>query len=280
MTLRQQMDQLVSLGVAELAGISSAAFGKLADGLDDDGVVCVHPDLVAPSLLAPLLRHDAKPGFVVEDMTDLDEFGPIGSVHLPDRPVYLVRGVDGGDDLLDWTPNAALSETLGRGRTQLTISEGLSWLLQDSGRLEANRCFMCVGSRNVTARGVDARTPAIWISRVLDATVLPDATPPRWAGAGPGTTTRGWASPRPRAASDMHRVRHPRVEVDTVGRMSTGEVERTAEQFFDGFPGGLKLYAAVEGSVRDIGDASVHVTKSQIAFRRRKAFAYVSRPGQ
>ena len=56
MTLRQQMDQLVSLGVAELAGISSAAFGKLADGLDDDGVVCVHPDLVAPSLLAPLLR--------------------------------------------------------------------------------------------------------------------------------------------------------------------------------------------------------------------------------
>jgi hypothetical protein len=36
----------------------------------------------------------------------------------------------------------------------------------------------------------------------------------------------------------------------------------------------------MEGSVRDIGDASVHVTKSQIAFRRRKAFAYVWRPGQ
>ena len=62
--------------------------------------------------------------------------------------------------------------------------------------------------------------------------------------------------------------------------MATGEVERTAEQFFDGFPDGLKLYAAVEASVRDIGEASVHVTKSQIAFRRRKAFAYVWRPGQ
>ena len=65
-----------------------------------------------------------------------------------------------------------------------------------------------------------------------------------------------------------------------MGRMSTGEVERTAEQFFDGFPAD-ELYAAVEGSLfADIGDASVHVTKSQIAFRRLKAFAYVSRPGQ
>ena len=62
--------------------------------------------------------------------------------------------------------------------------------------------------------------------------------------------------------------------------MATGEVDRTAEQFFDGFPDGLKLYAAVEASVRDIGEASVHVTKSQIAFRRRKAFAYLWRPGQ
>jgi len=140
-------------------------FRNLADGLDDDGIVCVHPELVAPSPLAPLLSHDGKPGFVVEYMTDLDEFSPIESVHLPDRPVYLVRGVDGGDDLLDWTPNAALPELLGRGRTPLTISEGISWLLQDPGRLAANRCFMCVGSRKFTARGVDARTPAIWISR-------------------------------------------------------------------------------------------------------------------
>ena len=39
--------------------------------------------------------------------------------------------------------------------------------------------------------------------------------------------------------------------------MATGDVERTAEQFFDGFPDGLKLCAAVERAVRDIGDATV-----------------------
>ena len=196
MTLRQQMDRLVSVGVAELAGMTSDAFGELADGLDDDGIVCVHPALVAPSLLAPLLHHDGKPGFVVEDMTDLDEFSPIESVHLPDRPVYLVRGVDGGDDLLDWTPNAALPEILGRGRTPLTISEGISWLLQDPGRLEANRCFMCVGSRKATARGLDARTPAIWISRGTgrDGRARRNAPKVGWCWAGNHHTWLGFGS--------------------------------------------------------------------------------------
>ncbi len=71
-----------------------------------------------------------------------------------------------------------------------------------------------------------------------------------------------------------------RVDVATVGRMATGEVECTAEHFLDGFPDELKLHTALEASARDIGDASVHVTKSQIAFRRRNAFAYLWRPEQ
>lgn len=65
-----------------------------------------------------------------------------------------------------------------------------------------------------------------------------------------------------------------------MGAMGTGEPERTPEGFFDGSPVGLRLYAAVEQAVRDIGEASVHVTKSQIAFRRSKGFLYLWRPGQ
>ena len=30
--------------------------------------------------------------------------------------------------------------------------------------LEPNRCFMTIGSRKPKAKGLDARTPAIWIS--------------------------------------------------------------------------------------------------------------------
>ncbi len=59
----------------------------------------------------------------------------------------------------------------------------------------------------------------------------------------------------------------------------TGE-ERTPADFFDGFPDGLALYEAVQRTVDAIGEAAVRVTKSQIAFRRRRGFAYVWRPGQ
>lgn len=54
----------------------------------------------------------------------------------------------------------------------------------------------------------------------------------------------------------------------------------TPEEFFDGFPDGLSLYQAIAQTIRQIGPATVRVTKSQIAFRRRKGFAFVWRPGQ
>jgi len=187
---------MVALGVSELAGMTSDAFRKLADGIDQEGVVCVHSALVPPSLLAPLLGHDGKSGFVVEDMTDLDEFTAIPEVQLPDRPLYVLRGVDRGDDLLDWTPNAALPEILGRGRTPLTISEGISWLLQEPGRLQASRCFMCVGSRKLSPGGVDPRIPAIWISRGTgrDGRTRRNAAKVGWCWAGNHHTWLGFAS--------------------------------------------------------------------------------------
>jgi hypothetical protein len=52
------------------------------------------------------------------------------------------------------------------------------------------------------------------------------------------------------------------------------------KSLFEGSPDGLALYRAVEDAVAAIGEAGVRVTKSQVAFRRRKGFAYVWRPGQ
>lgn len=37
-------------------------------------------------------------------------------------------------------------------------------MLQDPDVLEPNHCFMTIGSRRPKGRGLDARTPAIWIS--------------------------------------------------------------------------------------------------------------------
>ena len=68
-----------------------------------------------------------------------------------------------------------------------------------------------------------------------------------------------------------------------VALVSTGwnhELVSTPEQFFTGSPIGLALYTAVADAISAIGPAEVRVTKSQVAFRRRKGFAFVWRPDQ
>lgn len=52
------------------------------------------------------------------------------------------------------------------------------------------------------------------------------------------------------------------------------------EDLFDGFPKGLKIYQAIAETVHSLGEHTTHVTKSQVAFRRRRGFAFVWRPGQ
>jgi hypothetical protein len=52
------------------------------------------------------------------------------------------------------------------------------------------------------------------------------------------------------------------------------------ESFFEGHPDGLAVYHSVAKVVAALGHSQVRVTKSQIAFGRRKGFAYVWRPGQ
>jgi hypothetical protein len=52
------------------------------------------------------------------------------------------------------------------------------------------------------------------------------------------------------------------------------------DDFFRGSPAGLALFNAVKAAVEAIGVPEVRVTKSQIAFRRGRGFAYVWRPSQ
>ncbi|MEU6757149.1 DUF5701 family protein [Streptomyces sp. NPDC046685] len=166
-----QADHLIRLGVHELAGITEdelrtfAAEAAEATGSSDvDALLAVHPDRAPASVLAPLLHRDGKSGFVVTDMTDVDQFTP-STVELPDSPLYLVTGLDRGDHMANWTPEEALPALTDQDRTPLLLTEGIHWVLQQPEILERNYCFMTIGSRLRKANGtLDARTPAIWIS--------------------------------------------------------------------------------------------------------------------
>ncbi|GAA2484861.1 DUF5701 family protein [Streptomyces gobitricini] len=165
--LAAQAEHLIALGVHESAGIPAdelRRFAKEAGGDDGDALLAVHPDRAPASVLAPLLRHDGKPGFVVTDMPDVDGFVPC-TVELSDAPLYVVTGLDRGDHMANWSPEEALPALTEQNRTPLLLTEGIHWVLQQPAVLERNRCFMTIGSRLRKANGaLDARTPAIWIS--------------------------------------------------------------------------------------------------------------------
>ncbi|MET3368383.1 UNVERIFIED_CONTAM: hypothetical protein ABIE34_001623 [Jeotgalibacillus campisalis] len=53
-----------------------------------------------------------------------------------------------------------------------------------------------------------------------------------------------------------------------------------AVSFFDGSPQGLAICEAVFAIAAGLGDFRVHVSKSQVALRRHRGFAYLWRPGK
>ena len=165
-----QVERLIDAGVPELARITAEELWGHARALpdspgEDRAIVAVHPALLSTERLATLMRREGKAGFVVVDMTDLAAFTPTDDVHVPDAPLYLLGDVTRDDDMLGWTPSDAHAELSDRGRTPLTVSEGISWLLQEPEMLEPGRCFMCIGSRKPKkGGGLDSRTPALWIS--------------------------------------------------------------------------------------------------------------------
>lgn len=207
-----QAERLVELGVPELAGISAGQLRECASALVAPAIpadpatgrvaLAVHPSLVSTARLATLLSREGKAGFVVVDMSDLADFTPTDDVHVPDAPLYLVGDVTRDDDMLGWTPTDAHAELGRRSRTPLTISEGVSWLLQEPEMLEPGKCFMCIGSRKRKVKGgLDARTPALWISGGTGRDGRENKGAPKvgWCWAGNHHTWLGFASTSGRA---------------------------------------------------------------------------------
>jgi hypothetical protein len=83
------------------------------------------------------------------------------------------------------------------GRTPLTLTEGIFWLLQQPEALERNHCFMTIGSRlRKDNNHLDARIPAIWISNGTgrDGAHKRNAPKVGWCWAGNRHTWLGFAS--------------------------------------------------------------------------------------
>ncbi|MFF1648835.1 DUF5701 family protein [Streptomyces sp. NPDC058240] len=204
-SITDQAERLIELGVHELGGFRPAELRSMAAETGARaGLLVVRPDRVPASALAPLLRHQGKPGFVVVDMPDIDQFSAIETVNVPDEPIYVVEGLDRGDHMANWSPHEALPAIVEGDRTPLLLIEGIHWVLQQPAALERGHCFMTIGSRLRKANGtLDARTPALWISNGTgrDGRDNRDAPKVGWCWAGNRHTWLGFASATGRTAA-------------------------------------------------------------------------------
>lgn len=81
----------------------------------------------------------------------------------PPADLYAIVGVDRGDEFRGEAPREAVATLLSRGRSPLTISEGLAVQVVAPALLQPNHGFSLAGSRREDP-GNAKRVPALWIS--------------------------------------------------------------------------------------------------------------------
>jgi len=157
----------VALGYPALAGLDEERFRALLEPLvvlgrgQVDPVLVITSRLISPEARVPLLQlaGGSRPGVVDRNHDDLATFAPLDYLGVPAGAAYLILGVERGEEFCGVRPEEALPQILARGRTPLTIDEGIAVVTQRPHLLEKNKCFMLSGSRRA-----DRRVPALWIS--------------------------------------------------------------------------------------------------------------------
>lgn len=200
----RQVRRLVELGYPALAGLSGRGFVDLVEPLraaapetepTEQGrapfVLVVTRTLVPVEQMMAMttLAGKTKPGFVnrVFEHIPIERFVATGKVKLPDERAYLLLDVDRGEEFRGVVPDEAMEIIAQRGRTPLTMEEGIAFVTHHPSALARNRCFSLAGSRSG-----DRRVPAIWISQ--------GAPTLGWCWAGNPHTWLGMASAADRAA--------------------------------------------------------------------------------
>lgn len=174
----RQAGTLTALGYPALAGLSDDAFAALVAPLRKAAVahggaapaegrlpflLVVTRALVPIEDAMPLTTLDGKtkPGFVDRSYEPgaLERFVTVEDVEIPDEKVYLLLDVDRGEEFCGVIPNDAMATIADRGRTLLTIEEGIAFVTQQPAALAKNKCFSLGASRSG-----DRRVPAVWRS--------------------------------------------------------------------------------------------------------------------
>lgn len=170
----RQVANIRRLGYARILGMPQddldRIFGPLRARLRDLSPTVGESDvpfvLVLDRSLLPaqramqLVEQDGRQGVVDMTPTQPGAFTPIDGLDMPEGPAYLAVDIDTGKETLNVTPDAALPLITNKGRSPLTIDEGIAVLSHHAGVLRSTNAFSLLGSRSG-----DKRVPALWTSK-------------------------------------------------------------------------------------------------------------------
>ncbi|MDT4956784.1 MAG: hypothetical protein QOF87_3815 [Pseudonocardiales bacterium] len=170
----RQVQVVVDLGYPVLADMTEPDFraalaplGAVADRIAQETTVAADDHvpfvIVVPAVpvadAAQRMTLKGKPATLMLAADELDRFTPIPAASVPTGLGYLLVDVDTGTEFCGVRPADALPVITVRGRTPLTIAEGVALVTQRPDMLRKNKCFSLLASRCG-----DKRVPAIWIS--------------------------------------------------------------------------------------------------------------------
>ncbi|WP_346011836.1 DUF5701 family protein [Streptomyces sp. SID3343] len=93
---------------------------------------------------------------------ELERFVSRKDLLLPEGGAYVVFDVERGEEFCGVVPLDAMATVAARGRTGLTMEEGIALVTQFPRALAKNKCFSLAGTR---LGDKDKRVPALWISK-------------------------------------------------------------------------------------------------------------------
>ena len=173
----RQVENLVGLGYPAIAGLSARRFrerlaplAEAAAALEGAAaepeagrvpfVIALKPELADPERAIALVRRGDRAAVSMLEPGECERWQPVEGARLPAGGAYLATGIETGRDTLDVRPNDALGQIARRGRSPLTLEEGIALVTHHPEALARNACFYMLGSR----RG-DKRVVALWISK-------------------------------------------------------------------------------------------------------------------
>src|SRR5262245_1902314 len=177
----RQVENLINLEYPKLAGLAPEQFNALvaplrelattvrASRYDPEAgqvpfvlVVARHVVPIERTMPRTTLHGKRKPGFVDKSFEPgaLERFVTVKQAENANQRVYLLFDVERGEEFCGSVPVDATEIIAARGRTLLTIEEGIALITHFPELLVKNKCFSLAGSRSG-----DRRVPAIWISQ-------------------------------------------------------------------------------------------------------------------